>query len=112
MPGIKVLEGDNSSVEIAAIACDIVLNGITGSIGLGPTLSALSVGNKVALANKEPLVAGGDLVTNYGRDKLIPVDSEHSAIFQALLTGKVSDVKKLILTASGGPFRDRKECVS
>jgi len=109
VPGIKVLEGDNSSVEIAAIACDIVLNGITGSIGLGPTLSALSVGNKVALANKESLVAGGDLVTNYGRDKLIPVDSEHSAIFQALLTGKVSDVKKLILTASGGPFRDRKD---
>ena len=109
VPGIKVLEGDNSSVEIAAIACDIVLNGITGSIGLGPTLSALSVGNKVALANKESLVAGGDLVTNYGRDKLIPVDSEHSAIFQALLTGKVSDVKKLILTASGGPFRNRAD---
>jgi 1-deoxy-D-xylulose-5-phosphate reductoisomerase len=109
VPGIKILEGDNSSVEIAAIACDIVLNGITGSIGLGPTLSALSVGNKVALANKESLVAGGDLITNYGRDKLIPVDSEHSAIFQALLTGKVSDVKKLILTASGGPFRDRKD---
>jgi 1-deoxy-D-xylulose-5-phosphate reductoisomerase len=109
VPGIKVIEGDNSSVEIAAIACDIVLNGITGSIGLGPTLSALSVGNKVALANKESLVSGGELVVNYGRDKVIPVDSEHSAIFQALLTGKVSDVKKLILTASGGPFRDRKD---
>lgn len=107
--GIKVIEGDNSSIEIAAIPCDIVLNGITGSIGLGPTLSALSVGNKVALANKESLVAGGDLVMKYGRDKLIPVDSEHSAIYQALLAGKISDVRKLILTASGGPFRDRDD---
>jgi 1-deoxy-D-xylulose-5-phosphate reductoisomerase len=107
--GIQVIEGDNSSIEIAAIPCDIVLNGITGSIGLGPTLSALSVGNKVALANKESLVAGGDLVMKYGRDKLIPVDSEHSAIYQALLAGKISDVRKLILTASGGPFRDRDD---
>jgi 1-deoxy-D-xylulose-5-phosphate reductoisomerase len=106
--GVTVIEGDASSIEIAAIPCDIVLNGITGSIGLGPTLSALSVGNKVALANKESLVAGGDLVMKYGNDKLIPVDSEHSAIFQALLAGKASDVKKLILTASGGPFRDRQ----
>jgi 1-deoxy-D-xylulose-5-phosphate reductoisomerase len=107
--GVKVIDGDNSSVEIAALPCDIVLNGITGSIGLGPTLSALAVGNKVALANKESLVAGGELVMKYGRDKLIPVDSEHSAIFQAMLAGKESDVKKLILTASGGPFRDRSD---
>jgi 1-deoxy-D-xylulose-5-phosphate reductoisomerase len=107
--GVKVIDGDNSSVEIAALPCDIVLNGITGSIGLGPTLSALAVGNKVALANKESLVAGGELVMKYGRDKLIPVDSEHSAIFQAKLAGKESDVKKLILTASGGPFRDRAD---
>ena len=107
--GVKVIDGDNSSVEIAALPCDIVLNGITGSIGLRPTLSALAVGNKVALANKESLVAGGDLVMKYGRDKLIPVDSEHSAIFQAMLAGKESDVKKLILTASGGPFRDRSD---
>ena len=107
--GVKVIDGDNSSVEIAALPCDIVLNGISGSIGLGPTLSALAVGNKVALANKESLVAGGELVMKYGRDKLIPVDSEHSAIFQAMLAGKESDVKKLILTASGGPFRDRSD---
>jgi len=107
--GVKVIDGDNSSVEIAALPSDIVLNGITGSIGLGPTLSALAVGNKVALANKESLVAGGELVMKYGRDKLIPVDSEHSAIFQAMLAGKESDVKKLILTASGGPFRDRSD---
>jgi len=107
--GVKVIDGDNSSVEIASLPCDIILNGITGSIGLGPTLSALAVGNKVALANKESLVAGGELVMKYGRDKLIPVDSEHSAIFQAMLAGKESDVKKLILTASGGPFRDRAD---
>ena len=107
--GVQVIDGDNSSIEIAALPCDIVLNGITGSIGLGPTLSALGVGNKVALANKESLVAGGDLVMKFGADKIIPVDSEHSAIFQALLAGKVSDVKKLILTASGGPFRNRAD---
>ena len=107
--GVKVIDGDNSSIEIAALPCDIVLNGITGSIGLGPTLSALGVGNKVALANKESLVAGGDLVMKFGAEKIIPVDSEHSAIFQALLAGKMSDVKKLILTASGGPFRNRAD---
>ncbi|MFM8632276.1 MAG: 1-deoxy-D-xylulose-5-phosphate reductoisomerase [Candidatus Nanopelagicus sp.] len=107
--GVEVIDGDNSSVEIAALPCDIVLNGITGSIGLGPTLSALGVGNKVALANKESLVAGGDLVMKFGADQIIPVDSEHSAIYQALLAGKKADVKKLILTASGGPFRQRAE---
>ena len=107
--GVQVIDGDNSSVEIAALPCDIVLNGITGSIGLGPTLSALGVGNKVALANKESLVAGGELVMKYGADRIIPVDSEHSAIYQALLDGKKSDVKKLILTASGGPFRERSD---
>ena len=105
--GVQVIDGDNSSVEIAALPCDIVLNGITGSIGLGPTLSALGVGNKVALANKESLVAGGELVMKYGADRIIPVDSEHSAIYQGLLAGKKSDVKRLILTASGGPFRER-----
>jgi 1-deoxy-D-xylulose-5-phosphate reductoisomerase len=107
--GVEVIDGDNSSIEIAALPCDIVLNGITGSIGLGPTLSALAVGNKVALANKESLVAGGDLVMKYGADRLIPVDSEHSAIYQAMLAGKRGDVKQLILTASGGPFRDRAD---
>jgi 1-deoxy-D-xylulose-5-phosphate reductoisomerase len=107
--GVQVIDGDNSSVEIAALPCDIVLNGITGSIGLGPTLSALGVGNKVALANKESLVAGGELVMKYGADRIIPVDSEHSAIYQALLAGKRSDVKKLVLTASGGPFREKAD---
>ena len=115
--GVKIIEGANSSNEIAALPCDIVLNGITGAIGLGPTLSALKAGNKVALANKESLVAGGDLVTDLvkqlnaknGGNYLLPVDSEHSAIFQAMLAGRREDVKKVILTASGGPFREQKD---
>ena len=88
---------------------DIVLNAITGSIGLGPTLAALRAGNKVALANKESLVAGGELVRGYGIHNVIPVDSEHSALYQCLLSGKRSEVKKAILTASGGAFRDRTD---
>lgn len=106
LPGVEVIDGADAAKSIAALSCDVVLNGITGSIGLGPTLAALEVGNKVALANKESLVAGGDLVMSHGRDRIIPVDSEHSALFQALASGKSSDVQKFILTASGGPFRD------
>ena len=112
LPGVEVIDGPNSSRQIASLSCDVVLNGITGSIGLGPTLAALEVGNKVALANKESLVAGGDLVMAHGRDRIIPVDSEHSALFQAMSAGKLSDVEKVILTASGGPFRDRDDLSS
>ena len=107
--GVSVICGPQAASEIASMSAEIVLNGITGSIGLGPTLAALAAGNIVALANKESLVAGGDLVMKYGRDRIIPVDSEHSAIYQALLSGKSTEVKKLILTASGGAFRDRKD---
>ena len=106
LSGVEVIDGADSSKSIAALSCDVVLNAITGSIGLGPTLAALEVGNKVALANKESLVAGGDLVMAHGRDRIIPVDSEHSALFQAMLSGKRSDLEKFILTASGGPFRN------
>ena len=109
LPGVEVIDGPDSSRQIAALSCDVVLNGITGSIGLGPTLAALEVGNTVALANKETLVAGGDLVMAHGRDRIIPVDSEHSALFQAMFAGKSNDVEKLILTASGGPFRNRED---
>lgn len=104
---VEVIDGTDSASSIAAISTDVVLNGITGSIGLGPTLSALEAGNTVALANKESLVAGGDLVVAHGRDRIIPVDSEHSAIFQSLKSGKTEEVSKFILTASGGPFRNR-----
>ena len=110
---IVVIDGPQASSEIAAIACDVVLNGITGSIGLGPTLAALGAGNLVALANKESLVAGGDLVIKAarggGKDLLLPVDSEHSALYQCFLAGKKSEVKRAILTASGGAFRDRAD---
>ena len=109
LPKFTVIDGPSAAREIAALQADVVLNGITGSIGLGPTLSALEAGNKVALANKESLVAGGDLVMAHGRDRIIPVDSEHSALFQAMLTGREQDVAKVILTASGGPFRAGKD---
>ncbi len=108
LPGVTVIDGANASTEIAAINCDVVLNGITGSIGLGPTLAALDAGNALALANKESLVAAGDLVMSRSREhQIIPVDSEHSAIFQSALAGKKSEIKRIVLTASGGAFRDR-----
>jgi 1-deoxy-D-xylulose-5-phosphate reductoisomerase len=110
LPGVEVVNGPHASTEVAAISCDVVLNGITGSIGLAPTLAALDAGNRVALANKESLVAGGDLVLSRAKeDQLLPVDSEHSAIWQALIGEKKSEISKLVLTASGGPFRDRAD---
>lgn len=105
----EVIDGPNAAAQVASIPCEIVLNGITGSIGLGPTLAALSSGNKVALANKESLVAGGELVTAFGRDRIIAVDSEHSALAQAMRSGVSNEIKRVILTASGGPFRNRKD---
>ena len=110
LPQATIIDGADASTEIAAITCDIVLNAITGSIGLSPTLAALKVGNRVALANKESLVAGGDLVMSIAKpDQLLPVDSEHSALWQCLMGEKKSEVAKLILTASGGPFRERSD---
>ena len=110
LPGVEVVDGPHASTEVAAISCDVVLNGITGSIGLAPTLAALDADNRVALANKESLVAGGDLVlARAKKDQLLPVDSEHSAIWQALIGEDRKEVSKLILTASGGPFRDRAD---
>ena len=110
LPGVEVIDGVHASTQIASISCDVVLNAITGSIGLAPTLAALDADNRVALANKESLVAGGDLVLARAKDnQLLPVDSEHSAIWQALIGEKKSEVSKLILTASGGPFRDRTD---
>jgi 1-deoxy-D-xylulose-5-phosphate reductoisomerase len=110
LPGVTVIDGPNASTEIAAISCDVVLNAITGSIGLAPTLAALAADNQVALANKESLVAGGDLVMKLAKpDQLLPVDSEHSALWQVLIGEKKSSVNKLILTASGGPFRERAD---
>ncbi|MGO4784016.1 1-deoxy-D-xylulose-5-phosphate reductoisomerase [Cryobacterium sp. W22_MBD10_FK3] len=90
------------------VDADVVLNGITGSVGLGPTLAALKAGRTLALANKESLIVGGDLVKALAAPgQIVPVDSEHSAIAQALRSGTADEVRRLVLTASGGPFRGR-----
>lgn len=90
------------------VEADVVLNAITGSVGLGPTIAALKAGRTLALANKESLIVGGSLVTSLAKaGQIVPVDSEHSAIAQALRAGKRSEVRRLVLTASGGPFRGR-----
>ena len=110
LPGVQVIDGPDASTEVAAITCDVVLNAITGSIGLAPTLAALRVGNTLALANKESLVTGGEMVMALAKPgQLLPVDSEHSALWQALKSGTKNEVSKLTLTASGGPFRDRDD---
>ncbi|MCW2499933.1 MAG: 1-deoxy-D-xylulose 5-phosphate reductoisomerase [Frankiales bacterium] len=104
----KILAGPDALTELAAWPCDVVLNAMTGSVGLAPTLAALEAGRTLALANKESLVAGGPLVTPY-RDQIVPVDSEHSALAQCLRGGARGEVAKLVLTASGGPFRGRTD---
>jgi 1-deoxy-D-xylulose-5-phosphate reductoisomerase len=110
LPGVTVIDGAGASTEIAAMPCDVVLNAITGSIGLSPTLAAIEAGNQLALANKESLVAGGPLVMpKAAAHQILPVDSEHSAIWQCLQGNRREDVAKLVLTASGGPFRDRED---
>mgnify|MGYP004639824245 CR=1 FL=1 len=107
----RVLGGEEGICAAAQLNADKVLNSIVGIAGLKPTLAAIEAGNDIALANKETLVAGGELVTSRAKEKgvsILPVDSEHSAIFQSLQgsPGKKS-VKRLILTASGGPFFGR-----
>jgi len=104
---VEIVGGSSGVVKAAGVGADVVLNGITGSVGLRPTLAAVAAGSTVALANKESLVAGGALVKAALRrpDQLVPVDSEHSAIAQALRGGARSEVRRLVLTASGGAFR-------
>jgi 1-deoxy-D-xylulose-5-phosphate reductoisomerase len=104
----EILAGPDAATQLAASPCHTVLNGITGSIGLAPTLAALEAGRTLALANKESLIVGGPLVKALAKPgQIIPVDSEHAALFQGLAAGKRSDVRKLVVTASGGPFRGR-----
>ncbi|WP_137993029.1 1-deoxy-D-xylulose-5-phosphate reductoisomerase [Streptomyces vilmorinianum] len=104
----EILAGPDAATEVAASPCHTVLNGITGSIGLAPTLAALEAGRTLALANKESLIVGGPLVKERAKPgQIIPVDSEHAALFQALAAGTRADVRKLVVTASGGPFRGR-----
>ncbi|GGM21924.1 1-deoxy-D-xylulose-5-phosphate reductoisomerase [Promicromonospora citrea] len=107
--GVEVLTGPDAATELAGRGSDVVLNGITGSVGLRPTLAALEAGSTLALANKESLVVGGELVKKAVRHagQIVPVDSEHSAIAQALRSGAPAEVRRLVVTASGGPFRGR-----
>ncbi|TFC50143.1 1-deoxy-D-xylulose-5-phosphate reductoisomerase [Cryobacterium sp. TMT1-21] len=102
------LGADEAEQLVRDVEADVVLNGITGSVGLGPTLAALRAGRTLALANKESLIVGGDLVKSLAAPgQIVPVDSEHSAIAQALRSGTAREVRRLVLTASGGPFRGR-----
>ncbi|MEY4452514.1 MAG: hypothetical protein RIT51_192 [Actinomycetota bacterium] len=103
----KAVLGAQAATELVETTdADVVVNGITGSIGLAPTLAALKTGKTLALANKESLIVGGRLVTEAAKPgQIVPVDSEHSALAQCLLAGATNEVRKLILTASGGPFR-------
>ncbi|MBK5306668.1 MAG: 1-deoxy-D-xylulose-5-phosphate reductoisomerase [Frankiaceae bacterium] len=107
----KILAGPDAATELAGWPCDTVLNGMTGSVGLAPTLAALSAGRTLALANKESLVVGGPLVQAAIQrpDQVVPVDSEHSAVAQCLRGGRADEVRRLVLTASGGPFRGRTD---
>ena len=110
---LEVLGGAEGLVELITDSdCDLVLNALVGSAGLGPTVAALGEGIDVALANKESLVVGGELVTALAEAtgaQLIPVDSEHSALHQLLAGERVGTVDRLVLTASGGPFRGRSD---
>jgi 1-deoxy-D-xylulose-5-phosphate reductoisomerase len=102
----EVLAGPDAVCEVAGWPCDVVLNGVTGAAGLKATLAALDAGRVLALANKESLIIGGQLVTSRAKPgQIVPVDSEHSTIAQCLRAGHESEVLRLVLTASGGPFR-------
>ena len=105
-PTPVITAGPEAAAGLARSGAAVVLNAITGFAGLGPTLAALEAGASLALANKESLVVGGSLVTSAARPgQIVPVDSEHSALAQALRAGRAEEVRHLILTASGGPFR-------
>jgi 1-deoxy-D-xylulose-5-phosphate reductoisomerase len=100
--------GADAATEVAGLGVHTVLNGITGAVGLRPTLAALEAGSVLALANKESLIIGGGVVTSAAApDQIVPVDSEHSALAQCLRGGRREEVRRLVLTASGGPFRGR-----
>ena len=107
LPGLEVLDGPHAATRLVEdTPADVVFNALVGSLGLRPTLAALATGARLALANKESLVAGGPLVTAAAAPgQIVPVDSEHSAMAQCLRGGRGSEVARIVLTASGGPFR-------
>ncbi len=109
LPDVEVVDGADAAATVAGMGADVVVNGMVGSIGLAPTLAALHAGSRLALANKESLIVGGSLVYDAAPDRehVIPVDSEHSAIAQCLRGGRAEEVARLVVTASGGPFRGR-----
>lgn len=110
--GVDLLTGPDSPAILASLGSDILLNALVGSVGLSSTITALKAGRVVALANKESMVIAGDIINQLigtERNRLIPVDSEHSAIFQCLIGEEMSEVERVIITASGGPFRGKKE---
>lgn len=110
LPGVKIECGPRALESVACLPADIVLCGIVGAAGLKPVLSAIDAGNRIALANKEPLVMAGPLIMEHARARgveVLPVDSEHNAIFQCLHGHRVEDVRCIHLTASGGPFYGR-----
>ncbi|MGP6171387.1 1-deoxy-D-xylulose-5-phosphate reductoisomerase [Microbacterium sp. A196] len=103
------LGAEQAEQLVRDVEADVVLNAITGSIGLGSTLAALKAGRTLALANKESLIVGGELVTSAASEgQIVPVDSEHSALAQALRSGTPDEIRRLVVTASGGPFRGRR----
>jgi 1-deoxy-D-xylulose 5-phosphate reductoisomerase len=105
---VRILEGPEGVEEIASHPCDVVLNGLDGALGLPATLAALTAGRTLALANKESLIVGGPLVRRAAKPgQIVPVDSEHSALAQALRGGTREEVRRLVITATGGPFRGR-----
>jgi 1-deoxy-D-xylulose-5-phosphate reductoisomerase len=107
-PRPHIFSGPASTVELAALDADVILNAVAGAQGLRATLASIEAGRTVALANKESLIAGGSLVTRAARPgQLVALDSEHSALAQCLRSGSASEVRRLVLTASGGPFRGR-----
>jgi 1-deoxy-D-xylulose-5-phosphate reductoisomerase len=104
----KILAGPDAIAEVAAWPCDVVLNGVTGAVGLAATLAAIDAGHVLALANKESLIMGGPLVAGRAAPgQIVPVDSEHSALAQCLRGGRAEEVRRLVVTASGGPFLHR-----
>jgi 1-deoxy-D-xylulose-5-phosphate reductoisomerase len=105
----KILGGPDAVAEAAAWPCDVVLNGVTGAVGLAATLAAIDAGHVLALANKESLIMGGPLVAGRAKPgQIVPVDSEHSALAQCLRGGRAEEVRRLVVTASGGPFLHRR----
>jgi 1-deoxy-D-xylulose-5-phosphate reductoisomerase len=110
-PGTRFTYGEQGLIEVAVYkSADVLVNAVLGSVGLNPTLQAIEEGKTIAIANKETLVTAGHLVIDAAKRNnvpLLPVDSEHSAIFQALQGEKMKNIERLIITASGGSFRDR-----